>query len=100
MVFALAGIAKAVHSMIELTWQGKGTKLEPACPAVKIYENPNGQLWQGDNLDLMRKLPKSSINLIYIDPPFNTGRRDLPYKDKWTLDDYLSMMYERMICNL
>jgi site-specific DNA-methyltransferase (adenine-specific) len=29
----------------------------------------------GDNLDVLRGLPDGSINLIYIDPPFNTGKR-------------------------
>ena len=29
----------------------------------------------GDNLDVLRGLASSSIPLIYIDPPFNTGRR-------------------------
>jgi site-specific DNA-methyltransferase (adenine-specific) len=28
----------------------------------------------GDNLPILRALPKESIDLIYIDPPFNTGR--------------------------
>jgi site-specific DNA-methyltransferase (adenine-specific) len=28
----------------------------------------------GDNLEFLRSLPESSIQLIYIDPPFNTGR--------------------------
>jgi site-specific DNA-methyltransferase (adenine-specific) len=28
----------------------------------------------GDNLPVLRKLPPSSVQLIYIDPPFNTGR--------------------------
>lgn len=31
-------------------------------------------LYQGDNLEVIRKLPDASFNLIYIDPPFNTGR--------------------------
>jgi site-specific DNA-methyltransferase (adenine-specific) len=29
----------------------------------------------GDNLDLLPTLPDASFQLIYIDPPFNTGRR-------------------------
>lgn len=29
----------------------------------------------GDNLDILRELSDSSIDLIYADPPFNTGRR-------------------------
>lgn len=28
----------------------------------------------GDNLDVLRTFPGASFNLIYIDPPFNTGR--------------------------
>ena len=27
----------------------------------------------GDNLDILRQLPQESVDLIYIDPPFNTG---------------------------
>lgn len=29
----------------------------------------------GDNLSVLRTIPESSVNLIYIDPPFNTGKR-------------------------
>jgi site-specific DNA-methyltransferase (adenine-specific) len=29
----------------------------------------------GDNLDVLRALPPETARLIYIDPPFNTGRR-------------------------
>lgn len=29
----------------------------------------------GDNLDVLRKLPPESVDLIYIDPPFNTGKK-------------------------
>lgn len=29
----------------------------------------------GDNLDVLRALPDACVQLIYIDPPFNTGRR-------------------------
>lgn len=31
----------------------------------------------GDNLDVLRGLGDGSINLIYADPPFNTGRRQV-----------------------
>ena len=33
-----------------------------------------GRVYYGDNLPLLRALPVASANLIYIDPPFNTGR--------------------------
>ncbi len=34
--------------------------------AVTVYE--------GDNLDVLARLPDASFTLVYLDPPFNTGR--------------------------
>ena len=31
-------------------------------------------IYCGDNLDQLRKLPENSVDLIYIDPPFNSNR--------------------------
>lgn len=31
-------------------------------------------IYFGDNLPIIQKLPKESIDLVYIDPPFNTGK--------------------------
>jgi site-specific DNA-methyltransferase (adenine-specific) len=33
-----------------------------------------GQIHLADNLDFLRMLPSTSVDLIYIDPPFNTGK--------------------------
>ena len=30
---------------------------------------------QGDNLEVLKTLPREHARLIYIDPPFNTGRK-------------------------
>jgi site-specific DNA-methyltransferase (adenine-specific) len=35
---------------------------------------PHGRIILGDNLDVLPRLPDESFDLIYIDPPFNTGR--------------------------
>jgi site-specific DNA-methyltransferase (adenine-specific) len=35
---------------------------------------PANKLYSGDNLPILRSLPAESFQLIYIDPPFNTGR--------------------------
>ncbi len=32
------------------------------------------RIYFGDNLEVLRTLPSASVELIYIDPPFNTGR--------------------------
>jgi DNA modification methylase len=65
-------------------------------------------IWCGDNLDYLRKLPDACIDLIYIDPPFNSNRN---YEVFWgedhegrTFDDrhasttaYLNFMRPRCV---
>ena len=34
----------------------------------------NRTLWTGDNLDIMRGMNSDSVDLIYLDPPFNSNR--------------------------
>ena len=41
---------------------------------------------QGENLGVLRGLPAASAELIYIDPPFNTGRRQARPRLKTTRD--------------
>ena len=33
-----------------------------------------GEIILGDNLDVLRTLPDAAFQLIYVDPPFNTGK--------------------------
>jgi hypothetical protein len=40
-----------------------------------ILEGATGLIVPGDNLPILRGLPDGSIDLVYVDPPFNTGRR-------------------------
>ena len=54
-------------------------------------------LWTGDNLAVMRGMNDASVDLIYLDPPFNSNRHyEAPigskaagaaFKDAWTLSD-------------
>lgn len=32
------------------------------------------QLFYGDNLEVLAKLPSESVDLVYLDPPFNSAR--------------------------
>lgn len=48
---------------------GATTGASPQGTFLKVY--------LADNLDVLRKTPSASVDLIYIDPPFNTGRRQL-----------------------
>ena len=57
----------------------------------------NRTVWTGDNLDIMRGMNDDSVDLIYLDPPFNSNRNyEAPigseaagaaFKDTWTLSD-------------
>ena len=54
-------------------------------------------IWTGDNLDVLRGINSESVDLIYLDPPFNSNRNyaapigskaaGAAFKDTWTLDD-------------
>ena len=57
----------------------------------------NRTLWTGDNLDIMRGMHSESVDLIYLDPPFNSNKNyaapigseaaGAAFKDTWNLDD-------------
>jgi DNA modification methylase len=55
-----------------------------------------------DNLELMQKIEDNSIDVIYIDPPFSTGRtfktsnNETAYEDKYSLEQLLSMLELRI----
>ncbi len=39
-----------------------------------MQNNSNYRVIQGDNLAVLQSIPDESVQLIYVDPPFNTGR--------------------------
>jgi len=42
---------------------------------VKVSELQTNVLYYGDNLDILRRyIPDASVDLIYLDPPFNSNR--------------------------
>jgi len=61
---------------------------------------------EGDNyhaLSVLNYTHKSAVDLIYIDPPFNTGNKSWKYNndyvekdDVWKHSKWLSMMYKRL----
>ena len=65
-------------------------------------------LIEGDNLAslrLLEKTHKGMIDLIYIDPPYNTGRKDFVYDDNFVdstdtfrHSKWLSFMEKRLFC--
>ena len=46
-------------------------------------------LYKSENLSLMKSWPDESVDLVYLDPPFNTGRDFGAFDDRWSnLNDY------------
>jgi site-specific DNA-methyltransferase (adenine-specific) len=43
-------------------------------PLIDLTEEGSGYVVLGDNADVLPKLPDQSFQLVYIDPPFNTGK--------------------------
>ena len=68
----------------------------------------NRTIWTRDNLHVLRGMNSASVDLIYLDPPFNSNRTysapigskaaGAAFKDAWTLDDadriYLALLKE------
>jgi adenine-specific DNA-methyltransferase len=88
------------------TWAGKsqarqeankpstGT-LRPAKEESKDWDTTGNIFIEGDNLEVLKLMQKSyanKIKMIYIDPPYNTGK-DFVYKDNYAdnLGNYLSI---------
>jgi site-specific DNA-methyltransferase (adenine-specific) len=46
-----------------------------------------GRVIHGDNLDALQTIADGAVNLIYIDPPFNTGRRQSRRQLRTTASD-------------
>lgn len=40
-----------------------------------VLDGLRGRVVLAENLDVLRSLPDGSVDLVYVDPPFNTGRR-------------------------
>jgi len=79
-------------------------------PALKVLANNSGKtnlIIEGDNLhslSLLNYTHNDSIDVIYIDPPYNTGQNDFLYNDKFVVEEdsyrhskWLSFMNKRLI---
>ena len=69
-------------------------------------EGENNILIEGDNfhaLDALNYTHEEAIDIIYIDPPYNTGKNDFIYNDKFIDEEdgyrhskWLNFMYKRL----
>ena len=71
------------------------TKIDKSFSNLKLKYN---NYYIGDNIDLLKSLENDSIDLIYFDPPYNTGRNFYDFDDKFkSKQDYIDFMKDRII---
>lgn len=99
----LGDVAEGPRERYQFTWPGKqGAKLKARRPCAKTmrpcpeksveWDTTENLYIEGENLEalkLMRETYAGKVNLIYIDPPYNTGH-DFIYDDDFsqTREDY------------
>jgi adenine-specific DNA-methyltransferase len=92
----LAGAVDEREEKYGLNWHGKRKARQMAltpstgtlrpCPEDSVdWDTTQNLMIEGDNLEVLKLLQKSyagKVKLIYIDPPYNTGR-DFVYPDRF-----------------
>lgn len=85
----------------EFTWVGKKSAILEAnkvirktlrpCVKESVEWNSSENLYiEGDNLEVLKLLQESylnSIKMIYIDPPYNTGKDSFAYSDYFAIEE-------------
>ena len=62
---------------------------------IKVFSNNNGRIFLGDALEILSGIPDESVDLVFVDPPYNIGKNFAGRKDKWKTDDeYLAWCYQ------
>ena len=62
---------------------------------IEEFSNNNGSIFLGDALEVLQRIPNESIDLLFVDPPYNIGKNFAGRKDKWKTDkDYLDWCYQ------
>lgn len=88
----------------QLTWPGKSKAilnannrinktLRPLIDRSSDFDNTKNIYIEGDNLEVLKTLQESylrKINVIYIDPPYNTGR-NLIYKNDYSREEEIEL---------
>ena len=62
---------------------------------INFFGKDNQGIYHGDAIEVLKYIPNESIDLIFVDPPYNIGKDFAGRKDKWETDEaYLKWCYE------
>lgn len=62
---------------------------------IESHGNEHQRIFHGDALEALSQIPDESVDLIFVDPPYNIGKDFAGRRDKWETDeDYLNWCYQ------
>ncbi|QOV22096.1 adenine-specific DNA-methyltransferase [Anabaenopsis elenkinii] len=63
---------------------------------IERYQNQQHTIFHGDTISTLSKyIPTDSVDLIFIDPPYNIGKQFSNFHDKWESEtEYLNWSYQ------
>lgn len=62
---------------------------------IEIFGKGKQCIFHGDALEVLKQIPDESVDLVFVDPPYNIGKNFAGMRDKWQTDDeYLEWCYE------
>ena len=93
-------VVEDAPEIYEFTWVGKRAAIQEAttpinktlrpCPEESVdWDNTQNLFIEGDNLEVLKLLQNSymgKVKMIYIDPPYNTGK-NLIYKNDFSISE-------------
>ena len=61
---------------------------------ITIFGNNTHKIIMGDVIEALQSISDNTVDLIFIDPPYNIGKNFNGYKDKWNNDqNYIKWCY-------
>jgi len=63
---------------------------------MEKFEGEGHVIYQGDALDILKsEIPSGTVDLVFVDPPYNIGKRFVDFDDRWPSDEaYAQWAYQ------
>ena len=94
-----ADLGQHPFAMVDTAFFDAGFKARLLASFADLNATCDGLLVHGENYQALRLLtPRyaGQVKCIYIDPPYNTGDGDFPYKDDFFHSSWLAMLEDRI----
>lgn len=63
--------------------------------SIQVFANETEKIIFGDALKALSSIPDESVNLMFVDPPYNIGKNFNGLKDRWkSEEEYLKWCYQ------